>query len=335
MSFSNLSQARSIFKVMGGFYALFGVLVITAVIEAADSSAHGATQPSRNPAWPRSTLKADASWQLNLPKGQGFDASALLITKEYGMLTVNDRGSTLYQIDFSRQTNSVNLLPLTNAFTARQLEPFKREKIGRYDTEGIAQDSNGRLYICEEANRWVLRWDPKSDTVERLVIDWAPVKKYFSPIDINASFEGIAVGGDRLYVANERQLGRIIVVDLKSLKVVDDFAVQAAGNEAHDVHYTDLSWFDGALYVLLRASRCVLKVDAANHRVLAEYSFLEMEQQPETRYILLYPTGNMEGLAVDKDYIWLVTDNNGQGRVKYPKDTRPTLFRCKRPDTAR
>jgi hypothetical protein len=40
----------------------------------------------------------------------------------------------------------------------------------------------------------------------------------------------------------------------------------------------------------------------------------------------------MEGLAVDRDYFWLCTDNNGLSRKKYPGDTRPTLFKCRRPD---
>jgi hypothetical protein len=40
----------------------------------------------------------------------------------------------------------------------------------------------------------------------------------------------------------------------------------------------------------------------------------------------------MEGLAVDENQFWLVTDNNGLGRERYPLDTRPTLFRCPRPD---
>lgn len=40
----------------------------------------------------------------------------------------------------------------------------------------------------------------------------------------------------------------------------------------------------------------------------------------------------MEGLAVNRDFIWLVTDNNGLGRVRHREDLRPTLFQCPRPD---
>src|SRR5262249_52169832 len=159
-----------------------------------------------------------------------FDASGLLLTTDGQILTINDRGSNLYRMQFLPNTNAVDLMAMPDCFTTTQLAKFGREKFGRYDCEGIAQDGEGRLYPCEEANRWILRCDPKAKTVERLAIDWAPVKQYFNPFDRNASFEGIAVGDDRLYVANERELGRIIVVDLKTLRVVDDFGVVPLGS---------------------------------------------------------------------------------------------------------
>jgi len=77
----------------------------------------------------------------------------------------------------------------------------------------------------------------------------------------------------------------------------------------------------------------VLKVDPMSHRVLAEYNYREVENTPETAYYsLFFWAGTMEGLAVDADHIWLVTDNNGLGRLRHPNDIRPTLFRCGRPD---
>lgn len=282
--------------------------------------------------WPRHSLKAEHAWQLNLPGGERFDASGLLLLPEGGLLTVNDRGAGLYRIQFLDGTNAANLLRLPNCFTDAQLAPFAKEKVDRYDCEGIARDELNRLYLCEEANRWILRFDPKTETVERLNIDWSPVKKYFHPTDRNASFEGIAIGGGKLYVANERQLGRLIVVDLATLKVEDDFTVRPSTSNARDIHFSDLCWFDGALFALLRESRCVLKINPQTKKVLSEYSFGDVENAPESIYHNRYPTSTMEGLAVDRDFIWLVTDNNGRGRVKYPNDTRPTLFKCLRPD---
>jgi hypothetical protein len=283
-------------------------------------------------AWPGHTLRAEKSWQLNLPQGERFDASGLLLSTNGALLTVNDRGAGIYQIQFLAGTNAANLLRLPDLFTSTQLEPFAKEKIDRYDCEGLAADGQGRLYLCEEANRWILRYDPSKQSVERLAIDWKPVEKYFHSSDRNASFEGIAIGGGKLYVANERQLGRIIVVDLATLKVEDDFSVQPSTAFAWDVHFSDLCWFDGRLYALLRESGCVLQIDPATQKVTREYSYADLEQGTEVRYLNKFPTGSMEGLAVDASTIWLVTDNNGQGRVKYPQDTRPTLFKCDRPD---
>ena len=168
--------------------------------------------------------------------------------------------------------------------------------------------------------------------MELLAIDLSPVQKYFHSTDRNASFEGIAIGDGRLYVANERKRGRIIAVDLATLQVVDDFSVQPHGSNARDVHYSDLCWFEDSLFVLLRESRCVLKVDPKRRRVLAQYDFGQMESAPGKVYHTRYPTGTMEGLAVDRDYLWLVTDNNGLGLVSVPSDARPTLFVCRRPD---
>jgi hypothetical protein len=83
----------------------------------------------------------------------------------------------------------------------------------------------------------------------------------------------------------------------------------------------------------MREDHVVLRVDPRSHRVLAEYDFREIESAPENKYRLVLPfVGVMEGLAIDDNNFWLVTDNNGLGRVRFPNDARPTLFQCPRPD---
>ena len=277
---------------------------------------------------PQYILQAEKVWQLNLPGGQRFDASGLLLTPSGDLLTVNDRGPALYRIEFFPQSAEANLILLPNCFTTAQLAPFAKQKKDHYDTEGIAQDGQGRLYICEEANRWILRCDPKAGTVERLPIDWAPVTNYFSS-DPNASFEGIAIGNGKLYVANERSNPVIIVVDLRSLKIIEHFQVYPQKFSLLGTHYSDLCWYDGKLFVLCRQHRVVLQVDADTHAVLAEYDYQQLEDR--LGYHKQFPVGVMEGLAVDRDYFWLATDNNGFGRASAPKDTRPTLLKCPRP----
>lgn len=208
--------------------------------------------------------------------------------------------------------------------------PLARAGGGRCDCEGIAQDDLGRIYLCEEANRWILRCDPKANHVESLPIDWSPVKQFFGS-DRNASFEGIAIGNGKLYVANERSDPIILAVDLNNLKIVDHFAVSPrAGSFLGVLHYSDLSWHDGKLFVLCRHHRAILEVDPETHAVLAEFEYGDLEDR--LGYKRAYPTGIMEGLAVDRDFIWLVTDNNGFGRRQSPNDTRPTLLKCPRPN---
>lgn len=280
------------------------------------------------------TLEAEHTWQMNLPYGQRFDASGLFLEKSGQLLTESDQQIGVYRIKFTPYWNAVDLLRLPDCFTPEQLAPFDAEKHDRYDCEGVTEDDQGRIYLCEEADRWILRWDPRTKTVERLNIDWTPVKKYFSS-DRNAAWEGIAIHGQTLYVANERKKGRIIAVDLNTLTVTDSFVVPASWSWWFwDTHYSDLCWFHGALYALMREDHVILKIDPATHLVLAEYNFRKMEDNPEVAYHKLYPviTGVMEGLAVDKDHFWLCTDNNGLGRKRHPYDTRPTLFECRRPD---
>jgi DNA-binding beta-propeller fold protein YncE len=276
------------------------------------------------------TLHAAETWHPDPPGKGRFDASALLLRPDGSLLTVNDKTPGIFEIRFATN-GAAAIVPLPDAMTPAQLAPFAAEKFGGYDCEGLGQDAEGRIYVSEEANRWILRYDPKRKSVERLAIDWTPVSRWFSS-DRNASFEGVAVGGGRLYVANEREIGRIIVVDLATLKVTDSFQVTPIGMPARDVHYSDLSWFDGDLWVLCRESRCVLRVNPATHKVLAQFDYFDLETAPENAYAHPYPYGFVEGLAVDAQNIWLCVDNNGFPRVADKKDRRPTLWRCPRPD---
>lgn len=284
--------------------------------------------------FPSYKLHAEQIWRMNLPNGERFDASGLFLDTNGDLLTESDQHIGVYKILFTSSSNSVDLLRIPDCFTPGQLKQFAWEKWGRYDCEGVTKDDEGRIYLCEEGNRWVLRWDPKTKTVQHLDIDWSPVSKYFSD-DHNAAWEGIAIHGHTMYLANERKTGRIIVVDLDKLRVIDSFVTP----DRHslwfwDTHYSDLCWFEGSLYALLREDHIILKINPNNHAIMAEYDFHDMEFAPENNYYKVVPfgVGVMEGLAVDKKYFWLCTDNNGLGRKKYPKDTRPTLFKCPRPD---
>ena len=280
--------------------------------------------------WLRHRLQAAQITSLNLPDGHQFDASGLLLLDSGELLTLrNQRDSLLYRIDLLPGGREANLTPYNECFSTNSLRALAGDAKG-FDCEGIARDDQGRFYICEERQRWIIRCDPRSGKVDRLPIDWEPVKDYFSAVDSNASFEGVAIGNGKLYVANERSSAVIVEVDLASAKVKKNFVVQPAKSSFFGLHYSDLCWFENQLWVLCRQHRVVLKVDPATRRVLAEFDYGDIEESLGYRTGL--PVGLMEGLAVSKDSIWIVTDNNGDPRGKTGNDIRPTLVRCPRPD---
>jgi hypothetical protein len=280
--------------------------------------------------WPRHRLNADQVTVLNLPDNRQFDASALLRLDSGELLTLrNTHDSILYRIEFLPGGKEANLVPFNDCFQKDALRALSGDERA-FDCEGIARDEQGRFYICEERRRWIFRCDPKAGRTERLPIDWSPVKDYFSPIDSNASFEGIAIGKGKLYVANERSSAIIIEVDLASLKVKGHFVVQPTKSSFFGLHYSDLCWFEDQLWVLCRQHRVILKVDPRTHYVLEEFDYRDIEESLGYRTGL--PVGIMEGLAVSKDDIWIATDNNGDPRGRTGNDIRPTLVRCRRPD---
>lgn len=274
------------------------------------------------------TLAADATWQLNVR--ERFDASALAFHNGR-LITVNDRDGALYTLNL--QTNSVAELKRLNLFSRAALSRVSPRKTTRFDLEGIALDDAGNIYVSEEAQRLVFKSTLAGKNLEALAFDWSSVQKFIST-DPNASLEGIAIIGDRLYLANERSTARILVIDLPSRKIIDSFFVDSQSFAFGGPHYSDLAAFDGHLFILNRNHRCIFEVDPETKRVLAEYSFAQMELAPGLAYKSDYPTGAMEGLAIDEDHFWLLTDNNGKARFQAPNDIRPTLFRCKRPTTS-
>lgn len=292
----------------------------------------GCAVPPQAPSgdWPRHTLRADRVRVVDTPGDRRVDTSALLVVGPGRLLTVNNLRPEFFVIDAGTAgTDPLPLQPAPGVFTRAQLDSLAGQRRYPYDFEGLARDEAGRFYVCDEAQRWVLRLDAGSNRVERLEIDWEPAEKWFSDSERNASFEGIAVGRDRLYVANERSAPVLITVDLRTMRVVETFQARPHKASLLGLHYSDLCWFEDRLWVLCRQHQVVLEVNPETHAILAEYDYEAVEDALGYRKTL--PAGIMEGLAVDRDAIWLLTDNNGWARRDSATDLRPTLVRCPRP----
>ena len=280
----------------------------------------------------RYTLQVQQSWNLQSPNGERFDASGLQRLPDGRLLVVNDKEAGVFEIQLG-DLPTARLRRVPGIFEQRELAALCPGRSFPFDLEALALDAEGRLYVSDETQRLIFRCDLRSGITEKLPIDWAPVAKWFSPTDRNASFEGMAVGNGKLYVANERELGRIIEVDLNSMSVLRDFQVKPPGVTATDVHYSDLAWFESELWVLCREHRQVLAVNPINLKVHAAFGYMDIELDPKFAYRHWIPYGFFEGLSVDKGYIWLCIDNNGYPRRSDGNDRRPQLFKCPRPDT--
>ena len=279
----------------------------------------------------RYTLQVQQSWSLQSPQSERFDASGLQRLQDGRMVVVNDKEAGVFEIQFGdSQTAALRRLP--RVFEQNQLSALCPGRTRPFDLEALAVDSEGRLYVSDEADRLIFRCDLRNGVHELLPINWSSVAKWFSPSDRNASFEGVAVGNGKLYVANEREIGRIIEIDLKTMTVVRDFQVKPPGVTASDVHYSDLAWFEGELWVLCREHRQILAVDPTSLKVRAAFAYKDIELDPQYAYRHWIPYGFFEGLYVDNGFIWLCIDNNGYPRRSDDKDHRPQLLKCPRPD---
>ena len=280
---------------------------------------------------PRFTLTVQQSWSLQSPEGERFDASGLQRLRDGRMVVVNDKEAGIFEVLLG-DSPVAKLRRLPGVLEQGQLSALCPKRARPFDLEALAVDPEGRLYVSDETERLIFRQDLRSGVCEKLPIDWAPARKWFTPTDLNASFEGIAIGDGKLYVANEREVGRIFEVDLKTWEILRDFQVKPPGVTTTDVHYSDLAWWEGELWVLCREHRQVLAVDPHTLRVRAAFGYKDIELDPQYAYRHWIPYGFFEGLLVDADFIWLCIDNNGYPRRTDGDDHRPQLFRCLRPD---
>ncbi|MDR4503312.1 MAG: esterase-like activity of phytase family protein [Candidatus Scalindua sp.] len=276
-------------------------------------------------------LQMDTFWRIDVVDEKRMDLSGLVIVNDERFLTIDDKQFNLYELRLQKGSSRAYIVA-SDLIRIEDLKELRETKTGQLDCEGLAVDADGNIYICEEKHRWILKINSNGKFLNRLKIDWSPVEQYFNALDKNASFEGIAVSKNNLYVINERDKALIIVVDLNSLKVIDHFKVYSKMHPSLFVHYSGLSWFDGKLYILLRHSQVILEIDPESHNVIAEYSFRNTARQSEFNYRSRFGTGCMEGLHVSDDFFWMLTDNNGCALKNNKDEKHPTLIRFKRPE---
>lgn len=206
------------------------------------------------------------------------------------------------------------------------------------DFEGITCDNEGNFYIVSESTFRILRVSSDGDRVS-----WVSpnLRSYGEKVGLfqtrGAYLEGITlVDENQFVVCAERQPRGIIEVNTDRIpsKAIafkyDTTIVELPKDRNPD--FTGLFWEDGILYTLQRNAYVLCKL-VKGHQGFEEKDFWSYEAIV-TREEFQYENmtfGRAEGLGMDKNYVYVILDNNGDARRSDPSDQRPLLLIMERP----
>ncbi len=306
-------------------------------------------------------LKLLRAITLNPPDRNRFDPSGLTFSPTNNLLlTANDK--LQYPAAFS-----IQIPPPSQRET--DLTPFFKKKIKLkkiysphwkniyyyLDLEGISLCKNSLLMISEQ-RREIFRLDLKTKKLTRHPISLANYERKTAlsgrPLPrfstwFNAGYEGIACDPKRkrIFIAQERQPRLIFALKFPKewkeqtpLEPYDHFDLPSYGLpkkfKGFDLEpdFAGLDFKDGTLFALYRSARMLLAVNPETRKLKAAYSYYSSTKK---LYKNNYPFGLAEGIAITKQYIWIIIDNNGLPRENTTRDRRPTLLQFKNPEGAR
>lgn len=229
------------------------------------------------------------------------------------------KNNTVYFVsDDPTQQHIYSLQPGGRTYTAKVALPLHfpenltRSMSYKLDLEGMSLAGDG-VALVDERNRniYIVNND---GIVTPLTHD---IGKYnlkhgitFSD-ESNAAFEGIAVDQDNnnWYIANERNRALVYVLTRRqnTLKTTSHIDMQDLLNDPQ-CDISDLYYEKGALYLLYRKKRTIIKIDPRTTRLLATLSFTELTS---SLYTSSKGYGFAEGLFMTTGTVFLLLDSNG------------------------
>lgn len=270
-----------------------------------------------------------------------FEPSALCFDNEGKLYTVADKGYfSIFELEKNSKGYSAKDVININK---NQLLKLRFKKRHKFDFEGLEYNPNNNLfYLADERDRKVFTVD-RQGNINDLGID---VNSYLKANNIknsdsNSGLEGLTIDfkNNKMFLLKEMNESLVIVVDLNNNKIIKHFKVSLPGRVEPTL--TDASFFDSFLYVLIRSHRLIAKVNPETGEVLATYDYRKHEENNKNVYIKIPAIGPnhdkdgfgvMEGLAVTKDYFYIVTDNNMIPLKSNILKNNPQLFILNRPD---
>lgn len=249
-----------------------------------------------------------------------FDLSGLAQHSDGTIYTISDKEKTpyIYQVDWKK-----GKLPEHLPFGIKDKLDIEAIDICG-DKFYVSNEKNDKFYIVE-----------KGKETQKLDIDISEYKTKASLFGGNDGFEGMTVDCENqiMYAVKEMLPRYILTIDLKTNKVLKKWTIPT--DDTFD--FSDAKYQNGYLYILERSASLVTKVDIKSEKVIAKYSYTNVEKEPG---YLFGPAAHRigEALLLTQDEIWIGFDNNGLKASKLSqkelglKGRAPLIVRFKRPD---
>ena len=208
------------------------------------------------------------------------------------------------------------------------------------DLEGIAVDDAGDFLLVSESTFRVLRVSPDGTRVSWVTDSVEAIGEAAGLFATdNAYLEGITyLGNGCIVLSAERQPCGLLTIDINTTPptitatrfMPRTFSLRPG--RTRDI--TDLCYIDDRLYALQRNAEAVsmltIDTNGVHDDPVASFRLATFAIERQYRNMIF---GMAEGLAMDKEHIYIILDNNGIAQKSNPDDFSPYLFIFKRPPT--
>jgi len=201
----------------------------------------------------------------------------------------------------------------------------------RLDLEGITRDDDGSFYLASEGAFAILKVDADGKQASWVTTSLRKTGASAGLFQTRGGYlEGITLmARNRFLVTAEREPCGLIEIDMAPVQRIVEIANHGSSNS-----YTGLHREVENVYILQRSTatirRTIRYLDVDSPSTI--WSFAHIVNDPEYLYQHeQFGAKTAEGLAMDRDRVYVILDNNNDARRMYPTDHRPLLLILKRP----
>ncbi|MXX04213.1 MAG: esterase-like activity of phytase family protein [Gemmatimonadetes bacterium] len=212
-----------------------------------------------------------------------------------------------------------------------RFEAQKPFGVFRLDLEGITRDDDGSFYLASEGAFAILKVDAGGTKASWVTTSLRKTGASAGLFQTRGGYlEGITLmARDRFLVTAEREPCGLIEVDMAPVQRIVEIANHGSANS-----YTGLHREVENVYILQRSTATIRKtiryLDVDSPSTI--WSFAHIVNDPEYLYQHeQFGAKTAEGLAMDRDRVYVILDNNNDARRMYPTDHRPLLLIMNRP----